>query len=99
MAPIGSIIIDRKSRRLNSSHRWISYAVFCLKKNAALAPTRFVGGGKILFGGRLPRTQQLNHGLAHWRAGGPRFIHARFFFNVGAPPPISHSPLTGPFPI
>src|SRR5437762_4378725 len=26
--------IDRKSTRLNSSHRCISYAVFCLKKNA-----------------------------------------------------------------
>src|ERR1017187_3191828 len=25
--------IDRKSTRLNSSHRCISYAVFCLKKN------------------------------------------------------------------
>src|SRR5207247_2863826 len=24
-------IIDRKSTRLNSSHEWISYAVFCLK--------------------------------------------------------------------
>src|SRR5438105_12423883 len=23
---------DRKSARLNSSHEWISYAVFCLKK-------------------------------------------------------------------
>src|SRR6266536_3785597 len=29
----GSIVaIDRKSTRLNSSHEWISYAVFCLKK-------------------------------------------------------------------
>src|SRR5438105_8035639 len=27
-APAG----DRKSTRLNSSHEWISYAVFCLKK-------------------------------------------------------------------
>src|SRR5438445_7207275 len=27
-----SIIIDRKSTRLNSSHANISYAVFCLKK-------------------------------------------------------------------
>src|SRR5207248_2291525 len=27
-----SISIDRKSTRLNSSHRTISYAVFCLKK-------------------------------------------------------------------
>src|SRR5437867_10759588 len=26
------VIVDRKSTRLNSSHRTISYAVFCLKK-------------------------------------------------------------------
>src|SRR5207247_1642584 len=26
---------DRKSTRLNSSHEWISYAVFCLKKKIA----------------------------------------------------------------
>src|SRR5438105_5801961 len=25
-------IVDRKSTRLNSSHEWISYAVFCLQK-------------------------------------------------------------------
>src|SRR5438105_8600976 len=28
----GSKKPDRKSTRLNSSHEWISYAVFCLKK-------------------------------------------------------------------
>src|SRR5687768_18463055 len=28
----GSRILDRKSTRLNSSHGYISYAVFCLKK-------------------------------------------------------------------
>src|SRR5438105_7384309 len=30
----GELIVarDRKSTRLNSSHEWISYAVFCLKK-------------------------------------------------------------------
>src|SRR5437764_11847232 len=27
-----SVLLDRKSTRLNSSHRCISYAVFCLKK-------------------------------------------------------------------
>src|SRR6266536_1691007 len=27
---------DRKSTRLNSSHEWTSYAVFCLKKNKGL---------------------------------------------------------------
>src|SRR6266536_4417839 len=34
-APVGrhgSVFGDRKSTRLNSSHEWISYAVFCLKK-------------------------------------------------------------------
>src|SRR6266536_2284892 len=28
----GGVRRDRKSTRLNSSHEWISYAVFCLKK-------------------------------------------------------------------
>src|SRR5207247_3499045 len=27
-----TLVQDRKSTRLNSSHEWISYAVFCLKK-------------------------------------------------------------------
>src|SRR5260221_9654862 len=30
--PLGGVLIDRKSTRLNSSHTVISYAVFCLKK-------------------------------------------------------------------
>src|SRR2546422_9120389 len=30
--PISEAAIDRKSTRLNSSHGYISYAVFCLKK-------------------------------------------------------------------
>src|SRR2546422_4402882 len=40
---------DRKSTRLNSSHGYISYAVFCLKKKnfrqfeAAVDPSDFVG--------------------------------------------------------
>src|SRR5437879_8437078 len=31
-AVVGVAEVDRKSTRLNSSHRCISYAVFCLKK-------------------------------------------------------------------
>src|SRR2546426_5620888 len=31
-AYVGSLLLDRKSTRLNSSHLVISYAVFCLKK-------------------------------------------------------------------
>src|SRR3712207_8667512 len=30
--PVGEVVRDRKSTRLNSSHANISYAVFCLKK-------------------------------------------------------------------
>src|SRR3712207_1371198 len=30
--PLGQVLLDRKSTRLNSSHANISYAVFCLKK-------------------------------------------------------------------
>src|SRR5437762_6412771 len=32
------ILSDRKSTRLNSSHRCISYAVFCLKKKQPTTP-------------------------------------------------------------
>src|SRR3712207_7812379 len=31
-SPLRSVVVDRKSTRLNSSHANISYAVFCLKK-------------------------------------------------------------------
>src|SRR6266436_1497721 len=31
--------LDRKSTRLNSSHGYISYAVFCLKKKKTARPT------------------------------------------------------------
>src|SRR5207247_8835377 len=31
--------LDRKSTRLNSSHEWISYAVFCLKKKKKISAT------------------------------------------------------------
>src|SRR2546422_8572138 len=35
----GALALDRKSTRLNSSHGYISYAVFCLKKKK-LEPAR-----------------------------------------------------------
>src|SRR2546422_2913616 len=35
----GSGLGDRKSTRLNSSHGYISYAVFCLKKKKTKTPT------------------------------------------------------------
>src|SRR2546429_5209926 len=40
---------DRKSTRLNSSHGYISYAVFCLKKkNRAAMPIRIAGALAIM---------------------------------------------------
>src|SRR5271170_8236372 len=39
---------DRKSTRLNSSHEWISYAVFCLKKkNNEIGRSNQLGNGSI----------------------------------------------------
>src|SRR5256885_13205755 len=35
---LGSVVGDRKSTRLNSSHLVISYAVFCLKKKKNIIP-------------------------------------------------------------
>src|SRR2546422_1725914 len=37
---LGIGLIDRKSTRLNSSHGYISYAVFCLKKKRTRHPLR-----------------------------------------------------------
>src|SRR5438105_11883467 len=34
------VVGDRKSTRLNSSHEWISYAVFCLKKKKKVRRNR-----------------------------------------------------------
>src|SRR3989449_5276995 len=38
---------DRKSTRLNSSHGYISYAVFCLKKKKKKKQTRDVTGNSV----------------------------------------------------
>src|ERR1041385_9282402 len=39
MSPSGGSTLDRKSTRLNSRHGYISYAVFCLKEQAAAVAT------------------------------------------------------------
>src|SRR5438094_7206305 len=36
-----ALLVDRKSTRLNSSHRTISYAVFCLKKKKKKKKKRY----------------------------------------------------------
>src|SRR5438105_11832898 len=42
---------DRKSTRLNSSHEWISYAVFCLKKKKKQVDARLAHGAVRLLVG------------------------------------------------
>src|SRR5438105_10137522 len=37
---LAAAVTDRKSTRLNSSHEWISYAVFCLKKKKKIKTRR-----------------------------------------------------------
>src|SRR6202046_3502446 len=92
--------LDRKSTRLNSSHRTISYAVFCLKKNHTIPPE--------------PRICLLLHCAAHcdchdahvcvYRSSAGRQTMAsprrraedfNFFFLKNAPPP-STAPLPPP---
>src|SRR2546427_8204700 len=44
----GSVLQDRKSTRLNSSHSQISYAVFCLKKKKTEHATQRPLSGDIM---------------------------------------------------
>src|SRR2546429_6778540 len=43
------IVRDRKSTRLNSSHGYISYAVFCLKKKKINTPTRLIVSTSVVY--------------------------------------------------
>src|SRR5207247_11280205 len=66
--PAGEACEDRKSTRLNSSHEWISYAVFGLQKK-----THLDGGAGRLEGGRGPHSQNQ---AARGRGAGRRPAHA-----------------------
>src|SRR2546422_5059828 len=52
---------DRKSTRLNSSHGYISYAVFCLKKKNN---THIAGGRDESDGDRDPAIERAHHAAA-----------------------------------
>src|SRR5437867_9185817 len=56
ISPSSSGRRDRKSTRLNSSHRTISYAVFCLKKKKTRTryPPRSHEDSQVLTGQRYP---------------------------------------------
>src|SRR5437879_7936099 len=56
---------DRKSTRLNSSHRCISYAVFCLKKKKLIGGVMLIMGddslGKIVLGDARGEYRLIEH--------------------------------------
>src|SRR5437764_7704407 len=62
---------DRKSTRLNSSHRCISYAVFCLKKKNRFTVAEL---GKPAFGVLGRRLANEQHALLGGRLGGWRCL-------------------------
>src|SRR2546429_5059201 len=55
----GNIEADRKSTRLNSSHGYISYAVFCLKKKKSVEWSKLAALSLELVGLCSPARQQL----------------------------------------
>src|ERR1017187_9260491 len=84
--------LDRKSTRLNSSHRCISYAVFCLKKNGqddvgltGLGVTQYHGIKEYLAGSNIS---------ACYSSDLTRCLIV-FFFNCSHPP---REPLFPPQP-
>src|ERR1017187_7965123 len=91
-------LIDRKSTRLNSSHRCISYAVFCLKKTGQARdrpPVRAGGGRARLRGLQLPagrrRRDQSGGGLPDGLLG-PLFFKFRAAPRPGPPSPPALPP-------
>src|SRR6266536_3038830 len=89
---------DRKSTRLNSSHEWISYAVFCLKqKNVAEGAAHRAHHGVDLLdlvGQRAAESGELLHlgsDHAHRRVS---FVVCFFFLMIRRPPRSTLFPYT-----
>src|SRR6202453_1925075 len=87
--------IDRKSTRLNSSHLYISYAVFCLKKTISKSNVLYEPSTT-----RLPLPYS-DHSKRTAHIDAPRRLchRAPFFFNDPATPEISALPLHAALPI
>src|ERR1017187_4125758 len=93
MGGAASPMRDRKSTRLNSSHRRISYAVFCLKKHRGHANGGAVsGGGLQQFTSALRRvtigtSRHVPHSARDER-GSYDLALRLFFFSDGRPPDV-----------
>src|ERR1017187_4588976 len=78
---------DRKSTRLNSSHRCISYAVFCLKKKKTNVPPLLLSAGRRALVAKRETTCTTTP------------TNPYFFFNDTATPEISTLSLPDALPI
>src|ERR1017187_6483363 len=83
---------DRKSTRLNSSHRCISYAVFCLKKKKIEHQLWTQCGQMQHANAASRRADEAHHEIN-------RVIGCHFFLNDPAPPEIYPLPLYAALPI
>src|ERR1017187_10534925 len=90
--------VDRKSTRLNSSHRCISYAVFCLKKKKNYDVTYYSSGDVYnpLNATALVQVPNENNGSQLTQACRYKFFSSGFvfFLRIGRPPGSTLFPYT-----
>src|SRR3989304_3877672 len=99
-----AVSLDRKSTRLNSSHGYISYAVFCLKKKTK-TQVDVTRGGHVRHLGLAPESlgglSECCPGCGWGFSFYPTYVvrlSVLFFFKRSAPPPIPPLSPHPPFP-
>src|SRR2546429_5591273 len=75
------LVEDRKSTRLNSSHGYISYAVFCLKKKKNISSIHFVLVLRFFSLSLITPALQPSP-LAIYCSSSPHFIHLSLYFSI-----------------
>src|SRR6202522_4013544 len=95
--------LDRKSTRLNSSHLYISYAVFCLKKEEYTFERRkwwkltVVGDVRVYVSNNSDNLDKLSWAFSHF-LDPYGTAETPFFFNRTGPPRDSSFPRRPLFP-
>src|SRR4030042_624110 len=96
---------DRKSTRLNSSHGYISYAVFCLKKKQTKIQKKNVSVALWKAGSGVSAVRLMTRVTEQYTPVISCLSHIAclffffFFFKDRGPPEISPFPLPAAFPI
>src|SRR6202011_49336 len=84
-----SLALDRKSTRLNSSHRCMSYAVFCLNVTA----TETSGGNYNFFGVRDSIERRQSNIQVRWNERRRQFLYLLVQRHILVLPSLQHPPL------